>query len=284
MKTTHPESWSMPRAGAPFNARLEGDGERLVVLHHGFGTTQAAWVHQVQALKAAGYRTLVLDAAGATAETLPRYHPQRHHTLDGFAEDLLELLQALGIEQADFVGHSVGSMIGVLAGNAQPGLFRTMSLIGASACYINDPATGYVGGFSRAQIIDLIAAMRSDYATWANGFAAMVVANAERPLLASEFTRSLMLLRPDIASAVLETIFLSDCRADVVQVKVPTLMLQTARDPAVPLEAAQWLAHAVRAERLEVIDAEGHFPHIAAPDTVTRLLLEFLALHEAPRG
>lgn len=265
--------------------RFAGDGERTLVLHHGFGTQQSVWDHLVPSLVAAGYRTLVFDVAGATRETLPLYHPDRHRSLLGFAEDLIALMQALNLRGTDFVGHSVGGIIGLLAANDEPGLFRSLTLIGSSACYIDDPDNGYIGGFTRQQIAGLIAAMREDYVTWANGFAPLVIGNAERPHLALEFTRSLLDLRPDIASAVLETIFLSDCRSNAQRSHLPALVLQTAHDPAVPQAAATWLANAMNAKYFKMIEAEGHFPHICAPEQVSQALLEFLASQVAtPHG
>lgn len=262
-----------------FRAHIHGDGGRTVVLGHGFGADQSSWRPQVAKLAAAGYRVVTYDPAGSTGETVPLYHAGRHDSLFGFAEDLIALAAALDIADAHYVGHSAGGLIGILAANGQPGLFRSLSLIGTSARYIDAPEDGYIGGFSRRQVDDLVAAMRSDYAAWANGFARLMVANPERPHLSIEFSRSLGTLRPDIASAVLETILLSDHREDAARVAVPTQVLQTERDPAVPLAAAQWLARATRAGDFRIVAAEGHFPHISAPDAVGAALLDFLRDH-----
>lgn len=262
-----------------FRAHLHGDGERIVVLGHGFGTGQSSWQPVVAKLVATGYRALTYDSAGTTGDTLALYQAERHDSLFGFAEDLIALLQELQIRDASYVGHSAGGMIGLLAANGEPGLFRSLSLVGASACYVDDPASGYVGGFSRARIDELVAAMRGDYAAWANGFAQLVVANPDRPHLASEFARSLQALRPDIASAVLESILHADHRPDALRVAVPIQVLQTGHDPAVPLAAAQWLARATAAADFRIIPVTGHFPHISDPETIGAALLEFLETH-----
>lgn len=262
-----------------FRARFHGQGERTVVMGHGFGTDQTSWQPLVQALVAAGYRVMTYDIAGTTPHTLPLYRAERHGRVFGFAEDLIALMQELGITNVDYVGHSGSGMIGIVAIASQPGLFRSLSLIAASACYIDDPGTGYVGGFSRERIDALIASMRSDYAAWANGFAPLVVSNLDRPHLAIEFSRSLLALRPDIASAVLETMLRADHRAEAMRVSIPTQVLQTEHDPAVPLAAAQWLARATRAVDFRVIPVRGHFPHISHPEIVGAALLEFLGEH-----
>lgn len=262
-----------------FHALFQGQGEQTVVLGQGFGANRASWQPQISRLVSAGYRVLTYDMAGTTPHTLALYQAERHKSIFGFAEDLVALLQALGLKGAHYVGHSAGGMIGILAANSQPGLFKTLSLIGASACYLNDPEAGYIGGFSRGQVEQLIASMRSNYAAWANGFARLMVGNPSRPHLAIEFSRSLLTLRPDIASAVLESILLADHRQDAEQVRLPTLVMQTEQDPAVPIEAAQWLFQATHATDLQIIPTQGHFPHISDPEGVGATLLRFLGKH-----
>lgn len=262
-----------------FRARIHGVKGTTVVLGHGFGADQSSWGPVVEALVAAGYRAVTYDSAGTTGYTVPLYQAERHGSLFGFAEDLIALMGEMGVEGAHYVGHSVGGMVGILAANGQPGLFSSLSLIGSSARYVDDPATGYVGGFSHGQIDNLIASMRSDYAAWANGFAQLVVSNPDRPHLAVGFSRSLLSLRPDIASAILEMILRADHRGDAGQVAQPTQVLQTGQDPAVPLPAARWLAEATRAIDFRVLAAKGHFPHISDPDKVCAALLDFLGDH-----
>ena len=169
-------------------------------------------------------------------------------------------------------------MIGMLALNADPGLFSRMVLLGASARYLDDPASGYQGGATSAAVDEMQTRMMTDYAEWANGFSRAAMGNPDQPDLAADFARSLKVLRPDIASAVLGMILRSDHRADAERhgrQGVPTLLLQTARDIAVPLAAAEWLARAAQAQFC-LLDADGHFPHLAAPGLVSRALLDFL--------
>ena len=260
-----------------FGVCIHGSGPRTVVLGNGFGTHPAAWDCLVESLVNMGYWVVTYNAAGATELTLPLYQAERHRTLFGFAEDLVELMQSLQIRGASYVGHSVAGIVGVLAANGNPGLFDSLTLLCGSACYIDD--VGNIGGFSAEQVDALLASMRSDYVVWANGFAPLVAANPDRPHLALEFTRSLLAMRSDIACAVLDTIFHSDHRADVSRVSVPTQVLQAAHDPAVPFAASKWLATHVRATDFRVIEADGHFPHISAPGKVNAAIQEFLAEH-----
>lgn len=274
-----------PRGPAPrraslaeaFRVTFHGTGPRTVLLANGFGTTQEVWSHQVAALKER-FRVVTFDHAGATPATAPLYQASRHKGLFGFAEDLVRLVEGLGLEGATFVGHSMSGMIGLLAACAAPGLFERLVLIAASARYLDDPSRAYVGGFSKPQLEEILGSMDRDYAAWANGFSAAAMGNPERPDLSASFARSLKSLYPETALAIFGAVMGSDHRAGAERYRklgLPTLLLQTREDPAVPRAAADWLARATGGE-LRVLDAEGHFPHLAAPAAVTREILAFL--------
>lgn len=255
---------------------LHGQGEKTVLLGHGFGTTQATWAHQIPALVQAGYRVACFDMAGATPASEALFDPARHGSLYGFAEDLLGLVREARLDNVHYVGHSVAGMVGLLAGNAAPELIRSLVLIGASAHYVDDPATDYQGGFSPEQVTGLLAAMRENHAAWANGFAPLAMGQPNRPELALEFSRSLQNLRPDIAWKTFSVILTSDHRAEAAANTLPTWLLQTEQDVAVPDAAARWLARACRARALHIIPTTGHFPQRSAPEAVNRTLLEVL--------
>ncbi|WP_293766112.1 alpha/beta hydrolase [uncultured Aquitalea sp.] len=259
-----------------FSPRFWGHGPRLVVLGHGIGTDQNAWRLQRLALVEAGYRVLTFDFAGATPETEASFSPHHHDTLYGFAEDLLVLLHHLEIEPAAYVGHSIGGMIGLLACVAEPSRFERLVLLGASARYVDDPASAYQGGFTQEAVQQLLDAARTDYAKWANGFAPAMVGEVNPHLSSAEFSRHLQTLRPDIVHTMLKAAFLSDHRAEVERLSRPLYVLQTSEDVAVPWSAAQWLAEHGRARALIRLPTHGHLPHMTAPDSVNAALLTCL--------
>lgn len=266
-----------------FSARVTGAGRKTVVLGHGLGTDQTCWAHQVEALVAAGYRVISFDFAGATAHTADVFVNGRYHGLDDFAGDLVALLQALEVEHATYVGHSMGGMAGLLAANGSEGLIDSLILLGSSARYADDPASGYVGGFTQQGIAQTLLAMERDFATWVNGFAPAVVGTPSRDFTADDFMRYMLGLRADIARAAIRAAFVSDHRQDVQRLSVPLWVLQTESDVAVPLSAARWLAEHGRARELLIIPTRGHLPHLTAPEAVSHALLRCLAAHEQTR-
>jgi sigma-B regulation protein RsbQ len=260
-----------------FTPHFLGNGSHLVVLAHGIGTNQNAWLPQRSVLVEAGFRVMTFDFAGATPETAAYFSPHHHDSLYGFVEDLLFLLHHLELEGITYVGHSIGGMIGLLACVAEPARFEQLILLGSSACYVDDPSSNYLGGFSREAVQQLLEAARTDYAQWANGFAPAVVGEANPHLSSDDFTRHLLTLRPDIVHTMLKAAFMSDHRREVEALDRPLHVLQTTEDIAVPWSAAKWLAEHGKAKSLIKLPSHGHLPHITAPDSVNSALLACLA-------
>lgn len=259
------------------NVRQLGQGEQTIIFAHGFGSDQSAWRHQVAAFESS-CRIVLFDHVGAGQSDMEAYSPHRYSTLYSYAEDLLELCAELKLSQVVLVGHSVSGMVSLLAALINPQLFKQLIFVGASPRYLNDAATGYIGGFEQSDLNDLYTAMSSNYYAWACGFAPIAMGNPERPELAIEFAKTLSEIRPDIAQAVARVIFQSDHRADLPKLTVPTVILQSNNDIAVPLQVGQYLADKIPHSHLIRMNTQGHLPHISAPDEVTQILKEWIAL------
>lgn len=255
------------------HTHIVGQGEQNLMFAHGFGSDQTAWRHQVAAFTPF-YRIVLFDHIGAGKSDMSAYSPRRYRSLYSYAEDVLALCAELQLQDVIFVGHSVSGMVGLLAALLDPGRFRQLVFISASPRYLNDPTTNYIGGFEQFDLDALYAAMSANYYAWASGFAPIAMRNPERPELAIEFASSLTAIRPDVAQAVARVIFQSDHRADLPKLKVPTTILQSNNDIAVPPEVGKYMADKIPHSELINIDAEGHLPHMSAPAVVTRTLAE----------
>lgn len=251
---------------------ITGSGPTTVLLGHGFGTDQTAWAG-VRGWLDRHFRVVSYDMAGAGPDGEANYDPRRHASLFGYADDLLEVGDELGLEQCIYIGHSVGSMLGVAAGLARPRLFRRLLLIGASPRYLN--AADYEGGFEQAELDTLYGGMAANFQAWAAGFVPMVVGVSGHAAL-HEFSRMLFQMRPDIALMIARTIFQSDLRSVASRTQLPCHIVQTRHDMAVPMSVADWLHQHLRESTLDVIDAEGHVPHMTAPQEVLRIFAKYL--------
>ncbi|KAF8114634.1 hypothetical protein N665_0035s0013 [Sinapis alba] len=257
------------------NVKVIGSGNKgTIVLGHGFGTDQSVWRHLVPHL-VADYRIVLYDNMGA-GTTNPEYFDfDRYSTLEGFAFDLIAILEDLQIESCIFVGHSLSPMVGVLASLNRTDLFSRIVMISASPRFVND--VDYKGGFEQEDLNQLFEAMQSNYKAWCLGFAPLVVSGDLDSVVVQEFSRTLFNMRPDIALSVAHTIFHRDMRQILPFVSVPCHIVQSVRDLAVPVAISEYLHTNLGSESVvEVMSTDGHLPQLSSPDTVTPVLLRHI--------
>ncbi|GAA3288767.1 alpha/beta hydrolase [Dactylosporangium vinaceum] len=246
------------------NVRLLGpENAPAMVFSHGFGCDQSMW-RFVAPRFADDHRVVLFDHVGAGRSDLAAYSPERYGTLDGYADDLLELLHELDLHGVVFVGHSVSAMIGMLAANKEPARFSKLVMVGPSPRYIDDD--GYYGGFSAGEIDELLDSLDSNYLGWSAAMAPVIMGNPDRPELGDELTNSFCRTDPAIARRFAEVTFRSDNRADLDRVSVPTLILQCSDDVIAPQEVGAYLNAHIPGSTLVVLKATGHCPNLSAPE------------------
>ncbi|MGV9673798.1 alpha/beta fold hydrolase [Nocardia sp. NPDC003482] len=246
-----------------------------LVLAHGFGCDQGLW-RLVAPVLAERFRVVLFDHVGSGGSDLSAWTPQRYSTMAGYAEDVREVCRAAGPEPVVLVGHSVAAMMGVLAAAAEPELFRGLVLLAPSPCFLDDPATGYRGGFSVADIDELLESLDANYLGWSGAMAPVIMGNPERPELAAELETSFCRTDPEIARMFARVTFLSDNRDDLAAVSVPTLVAQCSNDAIAPREVGEFVHARIPGSRLVTLDATGHCPQLAAPEETAAAITEFV--------
>jgi len=256
------------------NVRITGnDAGQPMVFAHGFGCDQHMWRYVTPAFET-DYRVVLFDHVGAGQSDHKAYSSEKYGTLAGYAGDVLEICEELGLADVVFVGHSVSAMIGVLAAVRQPHRFAKLVLVGPSPRYLNDD--GYVGGFDRPDIEELLDSLDSNYLGWSRAMAPVIMGNGDRPELGEELANSFCRTDPEIARQFARVTFLSDNRADLPSVTVPTLVLQCAQDVIAPHAVGAYVHRAIPGSRLVVLDATGHCPNLSAPEETIRAIGAFL--------
>jgi len=258
------------------NVHFSGKGTKTMLFAHGFGCDQNMWRFITPSFEE-DYRIVLFDYVGAGKSDLEAYLEDRYSTLDGYGDDILEICSELGLKDVIFVGHSVSSMIGLIAAVKNPTIFSKLIFIGPSARYIND--YGYLGGFERKDIEDLLDTMDKNYIGWANFLAPAIMKNPERPELAAELTESFCSTDPKIARKFAEVTFLSDNRKDLPKLKVPSLIMQCSDDLIAPLAVGDYLNSQIPFSTLKVMTATGHCPHMSHPEETIRLMKTYLNEH-----
>jgi sigma-B regulation protein RsbQ len=255
------------------NINVTGEGPSTIVFAHGFGCDQHMW-RLLAPHFSHRYRTVLFDLVGSGASDLKAYDRDRYATLQGHADDLLEIVEAHAQGPVILVGHSVSSMIGMLSCIAAPKRIAALVMVGPSPCYIND--SDYVGGFSRADIDSLLDTLESNYLGWSSTMAPAIMGAPDQPELGQELTNSFCRTDPDIARHFARVTFLSDHRAELALLTTPTLILQCSDDLIAPRSVGEYMARTIPNSVLRIIDNVGHCPHLSAPSPSIDAMESFL--------
>ena len=256
------------------NVHVHGAADAPAMLFaHGFGCDQNMWRFVWPAF-ADEWRIVLFDHVGSGGSDLAAYDRDRYATLEGYADDVLEICRELELVEPVFVGHSVSSMIGVLAAAKEPERFSKLVLVGPSPRYIDDD--GYVGGFGRDDIEELLDSLDSNYLGWSSAMAPVIVGNPDRPELGEELTNSFCRTDPEIASQFARVTFLSDNRTDLERVTAPALILQCSQDVIAPEAVGEYVHRQMPASTLVRLQATGHCPNLSAPEETIAAMKAFL--------
>lgn len=253
-----------------------GAGAQTIMFAHGFGSSQGSW-RLVAPAFADAYRIILFDYVGAG----PSGSAERYDDLRGYAQDVLDICATLDLANPIFVGHSISGMIGLLASIQAPQRFDRLVMIGSSPHYLNEPPE-YSGGFERADVEGLLELMEKNHDGWAGFLAAMAMQNADRPELARELEASFRATDPAFARQFARATFYCDYRLDLPRATVPALILQSAEDLIVPLDAASYLHRHLPGSTLRMMRAIGHYPHVSQPAEVIELVWKYLTQSPPP--
>ncbi|MEU8172069.1 alpha/beta hydrolase [Microbispora hainanensis] len=256
------------------NVRVTGRADgRPMVFAHGFGCDQNMWRLVAPAFED-DHRVVLFDYVGSGDSDLSAYSPERYSSLQGYAQDVLDVCAELDLTDAVFVGHSVSAMIGALAAIREPARFGALVMVGPSPRYIDDE--GYTGGFSAADIEELLESLDSNYLGWSSAMAPVIMGNPERPELGAELTNSFCRTDPDIAKRFATVTFMSDNRADLSRVPVHCLILQCSDDVIAPVEVGKYVHDNIPRSELVLMRATGHCPNLSAPEETIAAIKAFL--------
>ena len=255
------------------NVHVLGQGPRTLMFAHGYGCDQSMW-RAVTPQFEKDFTVVLFDYVGSGLSDPAAFHRTRYSTLSGYADDVLAIISELNLAKVTFVGHSVSSMIGALAAIERPELFENLIMIGPSPCYVND--VDYVGGFERADIMDLLEMLDNNHLGWSAMMAPVIMGNADRPELSAELEASFCRTNPVFAQHFARVTFLSDNREDLGKLGTRTLILQCENDPIAPAAVGQYVHQRIPNSQFVLMNATGHCPHLSAPGEVTQAMLQFL--------
>jgi sigma-B regulation protein RsbQ len=255
------------------NVMISGEGARSILFSHGFGCDQHMWTEVARTFER-DFRVILFDHVGAGRSDLTAYNSAKYATLQGYADDVVEIGRELGLADAIFVGHSVSAMIGALASVKAPGMFSELVMVGPSPCYID--SDDYTGGFSRDQVLELLDFLADNHLGWSAAMAPAIMGNADRPELSTTLENSFCATDPEIAREFAKVTFLSDNRADLSSIVARTLILQCRDDIIAPQCVGEYVHEHIPNSQFRLLNATGHCPNLSAPDEVAAAIREFV--------
>lgn len=255
------------------NVNIIGKGDKVMLFAHGFGCSQNAWKRIIFSF-VDEYKLVLFDYVGAGKSDISAYDKSRYNSLDGYALDIIEICDELKIKDAIFVGHAVSAMIGSLVSIKHPSVFKKLVFISPSPCYINED--GYVGGFEKEDIDALLELMEDDFSSWTKSIAPVIVANPAQPELADEMENNFCTTDNEILKQFARITFFSDNRKDLPKIPVKSLTLQCSEDFVAPLEVGQYIKENAPNNKLVILQATGHCPHMSAPEETIKAIKSFL--------
>ncbi|PYE55826.1 alpha/beta fold hydrolase [Deinococcus yavapaiensis] len=252
--------------------RVYGDGERTLLFAHGFCCTQRVFEAQVRAFRDS-HRVVTYDLAGFGEADASLWSARRYATLEGYALDLVRLIEELGLRRVTFVGASMSAMTGLIASTICPERFDALVFVAGSPRYLDDD--GYVGGFDRA-FLDAFYAMVNGRARWRDAVRDMLLGEAAAVTL-EDVAQGVDCVLPDVVRVVGQAIFEADFRAWLPHCTLPVLVTQTRADAAVPEAVGRYLASTLVNARLELLPGVGHLPMRTEPEAFNAALRAFMA-------
>ncbi|UKJ44365.1 alpha/beta fold hydrolase [Lysinibacillus sp. ACHW1.5] len=255
------------------NVTILGHGDQPLIFAHGFGCDQNMWRFITPAFMDK-YKIILFDYVGSGNSDINAYSSEKYQSLQGYVQDLLDIIETLSLQNSIFVGHSISAMIGLLASIQHPDYFKKLIMIGPSPCYLND--NGYRGGFERSDIAELLDMMEMNFTGWASYMAPIAMSNPDQPALTQELKQTFIAADPIIAKEFAEVTFLSDHRSELPKVSVPSLIIQCSEDSIVPISVGDYLHQHLKNSTLQLMEAKGHYPHISHPNETIQCIADFL--------
>jgi sigma-B regulation protein RsbQ len=256
------------------NVKILGEGSQVIMFAHGFGCAQSSWKFITDAFLQ-DYKVILFDYVGSGESDLSQYNQRKYATLEGYACDVIDIIEALELNNIIFVGHSVSSMIGMIAALQVPEAFKKLVFIGPSPRYLND--RDYIGGFNAEDIETIFEHIADDYVGWSKQLAPVVMDSPLKPELSDFLQECFEATDPSIALAFAMATFKADYRDKLKNLEIPSLTLQSSHDIMAPLSAGEFIHKNTPENFLVVMKATGHFPHISEPEETIREIKEFIS-------
>lgn len=244
-------------------ARMSGSGGNAVIFVHGVGSTAAIWDYQLQAL-GESYRCFAVELRGnGTRKPEP---PPQTITREGFVEDVLSVADAAQAGVFDFVGCSLGGVVGFELWRAAPERLRSLTFVGSFARYPQGAQ------YARSVENEVRSAGSMDR------FAQARAAKLGLPPGARTQETIAQMACKSVESYVASTYatWTGDYTQLLPAIRIPVLVVCGANDAVAPPPVAAEIAQAIPGAALEILEGAGHVANADCPEHFNQTLRCFL--------
>jgi 3-oxoadipate enol-lactonase len=242
--------------------RFEGDADApVLVLSNSLGTTPELWDAQLPALTAR-FRVLLYDHPGHGGSP----PPERPATIGDFVHPLVSLLDELGLERVSFCGLSLGGVVGMLLAAGAPDRIDRLVL----AC--TAPRFGTPELWAERAAVARGEGMRA----LVDGILARWFTPRADPAAVTRLRQNILATPHEGYARACEAIGALDVEESLSGIRVPTLVLAGAEDPAVPPEMVDLLGTRIPGAQVVVIPRAAHLANVEQPEAFNRALLDHL--------
>jgi 3-oxoadipate enol-lactonase len=248
-------------------------GGPTVLMLHGIGGGHLSFAPQVETLASAGYRAVAWDMPGYGHSV-----PIEPYTFKGLAESCIALIEGLKCDEVTLVGHSMGGMVAQEVVARRPQLVNKLVLCGTSPSF-GKPDGEWQQDFIRQRTAPLDAG--KSMAELAEVLVPQMVGPGSLPEGVRLATHCMGLVPAATYRRALECIVTFDRRANLAQIRVPTLLVAGEHDRNAPPAVMKKMADAITHSSFLEMKGVGHLQNLEAPEEFDGLLLNFLALPKA---
>lgn len=255
------------------NVTVTGAGDTTVLLAHGFGCDQTMWRFLMPHL-VGQYRVVAFDYVGSGRSDPRAFSASKYSSLHGYAQDILDVCEAIDGRDVVVIGHSVSAMTAMMAAGQASDRIARLVMVCPSPYFLNDPPH-YHGGFAREDLEELIALMDQNYIGWAHRLAPLVIGDHDDALV-RELSDSFCSTDPVFAKAFAKATFFSDCRDLLGQASQPALVLQSSGDALASVSVGRFIQSRMAHASLEIVEANGHCLHMTNPEDIAPSIRRFI--------
>lgn len=249
------------------HVEIIGQGRPLVMIH-GWGMHSGVWQPLVKRLSK-DYMLYLVDLPG-----MGHSRPVEPYHLYNLADEVAEVIPGV----CDVLGWSLGGLIAQNIAENQPDRIRRLVLVSSTPCFVSK--SDWTLGIDPTNFSSFADSVNQDYKNAMMQFLTLQCMKAKDARGTIRDLRKAFELKPTPTQTTLQRalhiLLESDLRAEVHNIRRPTLLIHGDRDTLAPVQAAHWMMQELPLGFLRVISGAAHAPFLSHSDAFIETLNQFL--------